>query len=130
MIDQLKISEVLNTFRDYQILLNQIAVVLISSAGILTFKNRRLAKRNIPVILSASALVLGILNLLLGLAFRSRLVDVTLGLGFDQKPASLTDATLKSLTYWQVGLLALGAILLIVAAAKTPRDYNRKSESV
>lgn len=119
-----KFAECLATLRDYQLLLNQIAVILISGACILAFKNRRLASRKVPLGLTAGALLSAIITLFLGLSFRSKLVDITLALDYERNPSSLTDETLKCLLVSQVSLLSLGAVLLLIAAALTPRDRS------
>lgn len=119
-----KFAEVLTTLRDYQLLLNQIAVVLITGACILSYKNRRLASRKVSFGLTAASLGIAIITLFLGLSFRSKLVDITLALDYVKNPSSLTDETLKCLLISQVALLSLGAVVLAVAAGLTPRDRN------
>lgn len=119
-----KFAEVLSTLRDYQQLLNQIAVVLITGACVLAFKNRRLASRKASLWLTGLALVVSIATLFLGLSFRSKLVDITLALDYAKNPASLTDESLKDLLLYQVSLQSVAAAMLVAAAALTPRDRS------
>lgn len=121
-MEEWKFAEVLTTLRDYQLLLNQIAVVVVTGSCILAFKNRRLAKRKWALILTAIALLSSIATLFLGLSFRSKLVDITLALNLEKNPSSLTDETLKCLLLSQVSLLSVASVLLVIAAATTPRD--------
>lgn len=114
-------TETLITLRDYQTLLNQISIVLITSSGILAFKNRRLKGRGWPLGLASFAMFLGVVSIIVGFNFRSKLIDVILFLK-ESPPSSLTDESLKCMTLSQVTLLSLGSIVLIIAASKTPRE--------
>lgn len=121
-------TEILVTLRDYQTLLNQISVVLITSSGVLAFKNRRLKGRRLTLGLSTLALILGIVNIVLGFHFRSKMIEIIPDLKLDQNPSSLTDPNLKCLTLLQIGSLVVGAIVLVIAAAKTPRERVTNGE--
>ena len=126
-MDGWKFTEVITTLREYQTLLDHMSVLLISSACVLAFKNRRLKTRTGALCLSIGAFMLAVANLVLGFNFRSKLVDIIPSLDLQKNPSSYTDPCLKSLALWQIGLLSLGAALLIFSAYRTPRD--RKSNA-
>lgn len=119
-----KFVEIIAILKDYNILLDQIAVLLITSAGILAFKFSRVEKRMASRILSAISLFSGIACLVIGFFFRSKLIDIIIKLGLKEGASSITDPSLKHRTIAQLCILAIGAIFLGIAALLTPRKEN------
>jgi len=122
MMEDWQFVEIINTLRDYQTLLNQISVLLITAAGILIFKNHGLQKSKCSLLLSSLALIFGIISLVMGFLFRSQLIDIIPGLEFPINPSSLTDPQLKCLSLGQLILLICSTVTLAIGAFSTPRS--------
>lgn len=114
-------TEIIITLRDYHTLLDQIAIVLITSAALLTYKISQAEVSKCPIILSFITFTLGIISLFMGFGFRSKLIDIILGLKYDENPTSLTDPTLKHITFLQIIILIIGAIILIISGLITSK---------
>lgn len=114
-------QEMLATLRGHQDLITQATIVLITSSGVLAFKNRTTVV-NTPLFFGTVALICGILSLLAGFDFRSELIDIIPGLARKENPTSLTSDSLKCTAIFQLFCLTAGTITIFISAATTPSD--------
>ena len=118
-------TEIITTHREYQELLVQLSMVLITGSSTLIFINRN-SRKTLSFLSAIFASVFGILSIVWSFGFKSRLIDIIPTLTATENGSSLTDAGLQCNATTQLVFIIVSLIFISIAGACTPK--NRDSQ--